>query len=215
MPTISAIVPTLDEAARLPALLARLREEVDEVVVSDGGSVDGTLSAAEGATRVTHARGRGPQLHAGALAATGDIFWVLHADATVPVGAGAALRAARTPWGCFATRLDDPDPRLRWTGFVMTQRARRTGSCTGDMGMWMRRELYTTLGGFPALSAFEDLEFAERARAHPWSVLKPALGTSARRWRARGINRTIARFLALRAAWRFGVSPTGLARFVG
>jgi rSAM/selenodomain-associated transferase 2 len=212
---LSAIIPTLGECAALPGLLARLRAEVDEVIVADGGSTDGTIAAAEaGGARVVRApRGRGPQLNAGAAVATGRILWFLHADTRVPAGAGVAVRASRTAWGCFAVRVDSRDLRLRWCGRWMTERARRTGSCTGDMGMWFHRPIFEALGGFPPLPAFEDLELSERARCrHPWSVLGPPLGTSARRWEREGTTRTILRMWALRAAWRAGVDPQRLGR---
>ena len=79
--------------------------------------------------------------------------------------------------------------------------------------MWFHRPIFEALGGFPPLPAFEDLELSERARCrHPWSVLGPPLGTSARRWEREGTTRTILRMWALRAAWRAGVDPQRLGR---
>lgn len=210
-------MPVLDEAARLPGMVRRLREEADEVVVVDGGSADGSLAVAEaaGARGLRAPRGRGRQLHAGALAARGEVVWFVHADTRVPAGAGEALRAAaaREGWGCFATRVESADPRLRVCGAWMTARARRTGVCTGDMGMWLRREVYDDVGGFPPWAAFEDLELADRARArHRWAVVDLPLGTSARRWERDGVSRTILRMWALRAGFRLGVDPALLAR---
>ncbi|GDX79489.1 glycosyl transferase [Deltaproteobacteria bacterium] len=212
---LSAIVPTKNEALALPALLAALTAEVDEVVVADAGSSDATLEIAArfGARLVTGARGRGPQQNAGAAAATGSILWFVHADTGVPAGAGAALRGAAAPWGCFATTLRSRDPRLRFCGRWMTARARRSGSCSGDMGLWFRRELFTALGGFAPLPALEDLELSDRARAqHPWAVLEPRITTSARRWELEGTTRTMVRLWALRAGYRLGVDPDRLAR---
>lgn len=209
-----AVVPTLDEAAALPSLLAALAPEVDRVVVADGGSTDGTPELARAAgVEVVHApRGRGPQLRAGALPGA-DRYWFVHADTGLPPGAGAALRRAGPAWGCFATRVDSDDPRLRLCGAWMTARARLTGSCTGDMGMWMDADLYRRLGGFAPLVAFEDLDLSDRARrVARWSVLTPPLSTSARRWRARGVTRTTLRMWSLRAAYRLGVDPAALAR---
>lgn len=212
---LSAVVPTKNEAQALPALLAALRAEVDEVVVVDGGSSDSTVLIAErfGARVVHGARGRGPQQNAGATAAAGSILWFVHADTGVPAGAGAALRAATAPWGCFATTLRSRDPRLRFCGRWMTARARRTGSCTGDMGLWFSRELFGALGGFAPLPALEDLDLSDRARAlHPWAVLEPRVTTSARRWELEGTTRTMLRLWALRAGYRLGVDPDRLAR---
>lgn len=215
---LAAIVPTLNEAPRLPALLAQLRPEVDDIVVVDGGSIDGTpeSATAEGIPVVRSAPGRGRQLNAGARGCTADLLWFVHADSEIPRGLGLRIRAAShfAPWGCCAVRILDPDPRLRWTGWVMNQRARLFGSCTGDMGIWARRDFFETLGGFAELPLFEDLEFSDRAvrSAKPIQV-NPALGTSARRWRKGGIDRTIVRMLTLRAGYRAGLPPTFLARW--
>lgn len=217
---MSGVVPVLDEAATLPGLLRSLGREVDEVVVADGGSTDGSVDLALAAgARVVHGRpGRGPQLNAGAGAARGEVFWFVHADTGVPPGAGRALRTAagRVPWGCFSTRIDSGDPRLRFCGRWMTWRARLSGSCTGDMGMWCTRRAWEELGGFPPWLAFEDLDLSDRARARfAWAVVEPALTTSARRWEVRGVNRTILRMWALRAGFRLGVDPGLLGQGYG
>jgi rSAM/selenodomain-associated transferase 2 len=215
---LSVVVPTLDEQPRIRGLVLRLLSEADEVVVSDGGSTDGTTAAARaaGARVVEGPPGRGPQLDRGASAAAGDVLWFLHADAEVPGGLGRSIRRAAegSAWGCCETHIDSADPRLRWTGWVMTRRARLTGAMTGDMGIWARRSLFEGVGGFGSLPALEDLDFSDRARrAAPWALVGPALGTSARRWTGEGVTRTMARMLALRVAYRFGVAPDRLARW--
>lgn len=213
---LSVVVPTLDEAARVGALVARLQAEADEIVVVDAGSADGTAALAEaaGARVLQGPRGRGAQLHAGARAARGELLWFLHADSTVPPGAGEALRqAARThAWGCFRTEIPSSDPRLRWTAWIMNLRAEITGSATGDMGIWARRGFYEALGGFEPLPAFEDLSFTDRARVFAdWAVVSPPLQTSPRRWEVEGVRRTMVRMLRLRWAYRFGADPAELA----
>lgn len=210
---ISAIVPTRNEARALPVLLGCLGPEADEVIVCDGGSTDGSPDIARrlGAVVVEGARGRGPQLNAGVAVARGSRLWFLHADTGVAPGSGAALRAATTRWGCFATRIGSDDPRLRFTARWMTRRARQSGSCSGDMAMWMDAALVSELGGFRPLPAFEDLDLSDRARAYPWSVLEPAVTTSARRWELEGTTRTIALLWALRLGYRLGVDPNRLA----
>lgn len=218
-PTVSVIIPALDEAERLPALVGRLRGEVDEVVVADGGSRDRTvaLSSQAGARVVTAPRGRGPQQNAGARAATGRILWFLHADCQVPDGAVALLRATdplASPWGCFGVKIRSDDPRLRWCGRVMEARARLTGSATGDMGLWAHRSFWAEIGGFPEVPILEDLSFTDRARRRvPPTILPLRLGASARRWETRGVNRTILEMWAIRAAFRLGVAPGDLARW--
>ncbi|HEX8188547.1 MAG TPA: glycosyltransferase, partial [Pyrinomonadaceae bacterium] len=104
MPTnISIIIPALNEAQSVGATLdaaARLKGVV-EVIVVDGGSADGTaeVARARGARVVTAARGRGAQMHAGALAARGELFWFLHADTLAPADAAGAIARALLPPG--------------------------------------------------------------------------------------------------------------------
>lgn len=212
---ISAVVPTLNEAGRIGALVATLREQVDEVIVSDGGSTDGTAANAvqAGARVVTGNAGRGGQLDRGAASASGDRLWFVHADSTLGAGSGAALRGATGPWGCFRTRIASRDVRLVLTGWVMTRRAVLTGACTGDMGIWADRSFYERVGGFGPLPALEDLAFSDRARAiEPAEVLAPVLETSARRWTERGVTRTMLQMWMIRLGYRVGIDPMRLSR---
>jgi glycosyltransferase involved in cell wall biosynthesis len=85
--TISVVIPTLDEAANLPHVLARIPEIVDEVVLVDGHSRDGTIDVARTIrpdVRVVlqNGRGKGNALACGFAAATGDIIVMLDADAS-------------------------------------------------------------------------------------------------------------------------------------
>ena len=99
MSGVSIIVPVLNEATRLPALLAHLAPLRDhaEVIVVDGGSTDGGAEAARalGWPRVLAApRGRGGQMNAGAGAAKGRFLVFLHADTLLGAEHLAALRRA-------------------------------------------------------------------------------------------------------------------------
>src|SRR5438270_11702701 len=88
--SISIIVPTLNEEAFIQPFLGHLRERATgaEVIVADGGSADRTVKLATAlAHHVVHTKpGRAVQMNAGALAASGEVLWFLHADATVPLG---------------------------------------------------------------------------------------------------------------------------------
>jgi glycosyltransferase involved in cell wall biosynthesis len=84
LPTVTAIIPALNEERSIGAVLRAIpRDVVTEVIVVDGGSADGTadLAAANGATVVReHRRGYGRACAAGAAAAHGDVLVFLDAD---------------------------------------------------------------------------------------------------------------------------------------
>ncbi len=209
------VIPTLNEAACIGGLLATLLPLVDEVIVADGGSADDTVGIARcaGARVATSARGRGLQLDAGAAVASHERCWFLHADSSVTGESVDALRRATGGWGCFETTVASDDPRLAFAGAWMNARARWTGRCTGDMGIWCDRALFDSVGGFGALSAFEDVSFVDRARAvSSCAVLRPGIVTSARRWAGEGVTATIVKGWTLRLGYRVGVNPMRLAR---
>jgi glycosyltransferase involved in cell wall biosynthesis len=84
-PMITAVIPTLNEAANLPHVFARLPSSIDEVVVVDGHSVDDTIAVARALrpdVRIVlqNGRGKGNALACGFAAARGDIIVMLDAD---------------------------------------------------------------------------------------------------------------------------------------
>src|SRR5262252_7140878 len=117
--TISVIIPTWHEAAEVRDAVESARRVGDEVVVADGGSEDGTaeLARAAGARVILAPKGRGSQLHAGAIASTGDVLLFLHADTRLAAGAReavlAALRSPAVAGGNFYLLFDDPGPLAR------------------------------------------------------------------------------------------------------
>jgi glycosyltransferase involved in cell wall biosynthesis len=84
-PTISVVIPARNEAANLPAVIARLPGELFEVILVDGNSTDGTVEVARElipSVRVfrQEGRGKGAALAMGFAAARGDIIVMLDAD---------------------------------------------------------------------------------------------------------------------------------------
>ena len=82
---VSVIIPALNEAENLPHVLPLIPPWVHELILVDGGSVDGTVSVAREiypAVRIVQQRGRGKgsALRTGFEAATGDIIVMLDAD---------------------------------------------------------------------------------------------------------------------------------------
>jgi rSAM/selenodomain-associated transferase 2/rSAM/selenodomain-associated transferase 1 len=220
---ICVVVPALEEAPRIGALVRQLRAEAGvDVVVADGGSCDGTAAAAAaaGARVVVGARGRAQQMNAGAAAADGAILLFLHADTCLPPGWAAAVRALlRAPGvsgGAFTFATDSPRAGLRWIEAAAAWRGRLLGAVFGDQAIFTRRESFAALGGFPEQPLMEDWEFVRRLRRRGRVVVLPQKAvSSARRWERRGALRTSLANAAITAAYLAGVSPRRLAGWYG
>ena len=84
-PAVSVVIPARNEAANLPAVIARLPKNIFEVILIDGHSTDRTVEVARELLpdiRVLHQRGRGKgdALAMGFDAVRGDIIVMLDAD---------------------------------------------------------------------------------------------------------------------------------------
>ncbi|HEU4403838.1 MAG TPA: glycosyltransferase [Polyangiaceae bacterium] len=217
---VAAVVPTWCEAPQIGGLVGACAREVDEVVVADAASPDGTAEAAAraGARVVQGRKGRGPQLNEGARAARADALVFVHADAGVPPGFGAAIRAAladpRVVGGNFALRFDHPSAAARLFTLGNDLRRRLFGVYYGDSCIFVRRTVFDALGGFDDVPLFEDCAFARKLeRAGPTRyVTEPAVAASARRFEGRPL-RTLALWAGLQLAYELGAPPRRLARF--
>lgn len=226
---VSVVVPTLNEAGAIGAALASVVRQPGpwEVVVADGGSEDGTRKAAHAALPavrwVEAPRGRARQLNRGATVSEGAILLFLHADTRLPPTAAEAVRAAlqdpRAVAGCFRTTFDATDRfgtvgrrvMQLWTARIWMRWPRLA---FGDRALFVRRETFEAVGGFPDQPIFEDLEIVRRLRQRGrFMFLDDAVVTSARRFRRHGAVGQQARNLALWLGWNLGVSPHRLKRF--
>jgi rSAM/selenodomain-associated transferase 2 len=217
-PRISIVVPARNEAAAIAATLAPLREpEVLEVIVVDGESDDGTAERASPlADRVLDGPiGRSRQMNAGAAVARGDILFFLHADSLVPAGFAAAIVGACRDaiGGRFDIRLDAPGPAFRVIERAISLRSRWSGIFTGDQGLFIRRDAFEALGGFPDQPLCEDLALSRAMKRRGRVVaLRLCITTSARRWQRHGVVRTVLLMWWIRTRWALGADPAALAR---
>lgn len=200
MDTISVVIPVLNEEAELPETLRRIRAvpEVVEVVVADGGSVDGTRDVARdaGVRWIDSGGGRGAQLRDGAAVAIGSVILMLHADTWLPPDAGAvALRTLNRPGvvaGGYWKRFRDGAPgllsgaRLRcWLLLEMF------GYIFGDQGFFLRREVLEAIGGVPPVPLMEELELCRRLeRLGRLELADATVTTSWRTFEKAGVLRT-------------------------
>ena len=222
-PRLSIIIPALDEARSIGATLdaaSRVRGAA-EVIVVDGGSADATPEVARerGARVVASARGRGAQMHAGALAARGEVFWFLHADTLAPPDAAERINEAladpRAVGGNFRVRFDGARRAARFLTWLYP-RLRLLGLAYGDSAFFVRREAYERAGGFKPFPVFEDLELLRALRRQGRFAQADAfVVTSSRRFERRSFALTFARWSLLQALYWLGVSPHALGRHYG
>jgi rSAM/selenodomain-associated transferase 2 len=219
-PTLSVIVPVLNEAAGIEATLqalAPLRQRGVEVIVVDGGSSDDTPRLAKplASTVLTAPRGRARQMNAGAAAARGSVLLFLHADTQLPPQADQPVQNAITSgavWGRFDVRISGSAWMLRVVAELMNVRSHWSGIATGDQALFVRRAVFERVGGFPDQALMEDIELSKRlCKVSRPARLRARVVTSGRRWESRGVWRTI--FLMWRLRWRYwrGETPAQLA----
>jgi rSAM/selenodomain-associated transferase 2 len=218
----SVVIPTLDEEAKIEAALLPLqhaRQAGHEVILVDAGSEDGTREIAAPLVdrlRVSR-RGRALQMNDGAGQARGDLLVFLHADTLLPWESLQALSrrlpASGKSWGRFDLILSGAGAAFRLIERLIRLRSRLTGIATGDQAIFVRRELFEEVGGYPEIPLMEDIALCKALkREGPPLCLRETVLTSSRRWEERGILRTTLLMWRLRLAFTLGADPERLAR---
>jgi rSAM/selenodomain-associated transferase 2/rSAM/selenodomain-associated transferase 1 len=216
------VMPMLNEGAAMNEhlkALQSLRAQGAELVVTDGGSTDDSWALAQPWVDrlICSPPGRAMQMNAGAAdtaLSRADALLFLHADTELPRDAFEAIMQALNSqaWGRFDVRLSASDPRLRLVEAMMNLRSRLTGIATGDQAMFVRAEVFRSLGGFPDQPLMEDIELSKRLlKASPPACLRERVRTSARKWERGGVWRTVWLMWRLRLAYFFGATPAQLA----
>ncbi len=217
----SIIIPTLNESAALTEHLQNLLSGIDdpsrvEIIISDGGSNDGSIEQARQlpVQILTGPRGRAIQMNLGAQHASAEWLLFLHADTRLPTDWMRLIEDSPAPWGRFDLHLTGQHWLLRVVETAMNWRSRLTSVATGDQVLFFRHDFFQQLEGFPPIPLMEDVAISKQARklVKPSCIRQPVISSS-RRWEQNGILRTIILMWFLRFAYWIGIKPTTLHRW--
>ncbi len=222
-PCISVIIPTLNEAKGIGALLDRLRElgspkTLREIIVVDGKSSDATVQRARDAgARVIHSpRGRAIQMNRGAAAASGTILYFLHADTLPPAGFDRSILAAVEKGyeaGCFRMQFDSDSGFLKF--FSWFTRINHPFCRGGDQSLFVTAGRFKRSGGFDeSYRIYEDNEYTARLyRNTRFAVLPEQVTTSARRYRKKNMVGLQFHYAIMHLLKGLGAGPQTLHRY--
>ena len=219
---LSVVIPTLNSQNTLPHLLEQLSGKVDDIVISDGGSTDDTLSIAikSGARLAMGCKGRGWQLARGAKWASlnaDDEHWLLflHADCVLSenwlTSIDAHIKKYPERAGYFKLKLSDTGWRPRLMERIVGLRCRFWQLPYGDQGLLISRSHYQDIGGFPNWDLFEDVKIIEALRGH-LRPLKADIYTDAGKYKQDGYWKRSVKNFKLYRAYKAGASQENLVK---
>ena len=226
----SIILPVLNEADLINPTIDHLEtlkgSEDCECIVVDGSPDGGTLKAVarQGVQCIKSPRGRASQMNAGAAMATGEILIFLHADTRLPRQAFELISKVMTRQamtrqvligGAFDLRIDTEQLMLKIIARIASLRSRLTRIPYGDQAVFIRRDFFNRMGGYPEIPLMEDIALMRKikeAGGRIGFIPEPAI-TSARRWEQEGILYTTLRNWLLLSAYTLGVAPERLAKY--
>ncbi len=216
---ISMILPIYNESKTIGAMLSQLDILPGdwEILFADGGSRDDTIRKIGNRHRVLSSpRGRASQMNHGAAHASAEILWFVHCDSRLPQDAHAQIGRAvenGASWGCFHIGFDYDGPFMGCNTFFSNRRAKK-GIAFGDQGIWVRKDVFESMGGFPELPIMEDYEFSLRMQRSgiPICQLPGRIITSGRRYEKRFPLLTMWQMYHLRRLYRKGVDIQEIAR---
>ena len=216
---ITMILPVYNESKTIGRMLAQLNQLPGdwEILFADGGSSDDTVQKIGSRYRVLRSpKGRANQMNHGAANASAEVLWFVHCDSRLPMNAHEQICQAVAQgkdWGCFHISFDYDGPFMGCNTYFSNRRARK-GIAFGDQGIWVKKDLFESMGGFPDLPIMEDYEFSLRMKAAniPICQLPGKIITSGRRYEKRFPLITMWQMFYLRCLYRKGVDIQEIAR---
>lgn len=218
-PYISVIIPALNEENAIARAINSARDDEAEIIVVDGGSRDATVreALAAGAEVVSGSPGRARQQNRGAEIAKGRVLVFLHADTVLPTGFKEQVFEALMPGGisagAFRFRTDTPGPLMKLVERVTNFRSLYLKLPYGDQGLFIRRDVFESAGGFPEVPIAEDLLLVRQLAKQ--GAVRLATGyatTSGRRWKMMGPLRVTLLNQLILSGCMLGISFATLAR---
>ncbi len=234
---ISVIIITLNEVeyiietvekARRAAQLPSGKSIPIEIIISDGGSTDGTQEIAKKIADqfIIGPKGRPHQLNKGAKNANGEILLFLHADTLLPEGAILQI----------FNRLQDPNiigggfkkywnwnPKIKRSSFLKftcfwwqglgNWLVRLLRTFPGDNALFVRKKIYEALNGYRPLWICEDFDFSHRLKKYGkkrFIYIRSAVLTSTRRYEKSGFYYINLIWFWIYWLWRLGMSQKRL-----
>ena len=217
---ISIIIPVLNEEQSVKALLQQLqlyRQQGHEVIVVDGGSDDETVSISKPLADkvITSDAGRAKQMNNGVEESTNEVLWFLHADTSIPENVIETIQESlnKYDWGRFNIKLSGSHFLFRIIEKMINIRSCLSGVATGDQGIFVKRKIFKSIGGYPEILLMEDVVLSKKLKTISQPIcIKETLTTSSRRWKKNGIIKTILLMWYLRFLYWIGVTPDKLAK---
>jgi GT2 family glycosyltransferase len=156
-------------------------------------------------------------MNAGAQLAGGEVLLFLHSDTRLPNDfiqqLQLALSDSKVVGGAFKMKIDYPGLFFCLTALGSNLRAAATGVFFGDQAIFIRRDCFRQIGGFPPIDLLEDWEFSLSMKKIGKTVLLPGpVRTSARRWLIQGKWRTTWLMHKIKILYLMGTSPADLKR---
>lgn len=222
---ISIVIPTYNESSTIEENLTKLLSIIspdDEVIVVDGRSEDGTADKVKKYNKLKfiqhEERGRAVQMNRGVGETTKDYVLFLHADTTIDEAGLEKLKYEinnnRVAWGWFSIRLNSPKYIYRILETLASCRTILAHDPLGDHGIFVRKELFKTIGGYPEIPIMEDIELVKKLKKiSEGKRINHYVLTSVRRFERAGIFRTVLNISMMRIAYYFGKSPDALSRW--
>jgi rSAM/selenodomain-associated transferase 2 len=156
-------------------------------------------------------------MNAGADLSTGEILLFLHVDTFLPNNADRLIieemNGGGRLWGRFDLKLSGKRPLLRAIEFLMNWRSRLSCIATGDQGIFVKRDLFEKIGGFPEIDLMEDIALCKMLKKYGRPLcLRQRIIASSRRWEEKGLFRTVLLMWFLRCAYFFKADPKRLVK---
>jgi rSAM/selenodomain-associated transferase 2 len=218
---LSVIIPVLNEAETIAQTLQHLQAPAVEIILVDGGSSDPTVAIAKerGAKVILSPEpGRATQMNTGAKYATAETLLFLHADTQLPKNyrqlVQETLAKPKTVAGAFLLKINAQNPLLRLIEKGVNARSRFLQMPYGDQGIFLKKETFEKVGGFPLLPIMEDFQLIRTLKKQGKIRLATAsVLTSARRWQRLGVIQTTLINQIIIIGYLLGIPPSQLKQW--
>ena len=207
----SIIIPSYQDHREVERCLKGLRgiQDTEIILVEAGGR---KIHARGVRTLISSQANRAYQMNLGASKAKGEIFLFLHADTRIPPDSLPQLyhilqRERKYVGGCFRFDLDHPSWKARLMELGVALREAFFRLPYGDQALFVRREIFAEIHGYPQTPLFEDILLIENLKKKGKLLFfsHPAI-TSARKWEMNGFFKTMWVNWATVLRWRLGHS---------